>query len=275
MSVTSQTSKGVDHPIRYSSNAGTHHYADEATAVGETYLDTIIDAIVNHPRSQQTAIGPSEMGQECRRAILHRLNGDRPPRRADVPWKPTIGTAGHNWLEDVFNTVSAETGSQPGRYLTEETVTVGTVGFQEIDGSTDLYDTWGKTVIDHKFVGKSTLQKYRAHGPSAQYRGQAHLYGKGWSDDGWQVDMVMIAFLPREGELTDTYLWSEPYNPRLAWEVLQRTEQLEQLRRSLGLEAALALYEPCTERFCDWCNTGTRFERRAPASTTAELFANA
>ncbi|MBO0596365.1 hypothetical protein I2485_01930 [Nesterenkonia sp. E16_7] len=275
MTVTARTSTGVDHPILYSSNSGAHRMADEATAVGETYLDVIIGSIVNQPRSQQTRIGPSEMGQDCRRAILHRLNGDRPPQRADVPWKPTIGTAVHDYLERTFNTVSAEDGSQPGRYLTEERVTVGTIGFQEIDGSTDLYDTWGKAVIDHKIIGKSSMKKYRAHGPSEQYRKQAHLYGKGWAEDGWQVDMVMIAFLPREGELTDTYLWSEPYNPRVAWETLQRTEQLEQLRRSLGIEAALALYSPCDYRFCDWCNTGTRFEKQAPASTTAELFATA
>lgn len=273
MKVTTQTSQGVDHPLRYASNAGSHYLKDEATAVGETYLDVIVDSIVNQPRSLQKRIGPSELGQDCRRAILHRLAGERPPKRADVPWKPTIGTAVHDYLERVFDAVSAENGSQPGRYLTEETVPVGTLGFEEITGSTDLYDTWGYTVLDHKIIGKSSMTKYRAHGPSEQYRRQAHLYGQGWADEGWRVDLVMIAFLPREGELTDTYLWSEPYNPRIAWETMQRAEQLDQLRKTLGLEGALALYERCTDRFCDWCNTGTRFTPQKPAASLSEALA--
>jgi len=270
MTVTTQTSAGVRHPIRYAL-AAEHPRRDAAMGIAETYLDTIIEAIVNHPRSQQKRIGPSEMGIECRRALLHKLNGDTEPPRPDVPWKPTIGTAVHDWLERVFTDDSGP-GHQEGRWLTEERVTVGAVGMQEIDGSTDLYDTWGKAVIDHKIVGASTRKKYRAHGPSAQYRKQAHLYGKGWEDDGWQVDLVMICFLPREGELTDTFIWSEPYDRSIAEETVAMVDRLDQLRRTLGIEAALALYPPCDDRWCDWCGTRTSFPKRDPAQTTAELF---
>lgn len=270
--VETRRSVGVDHPINYKI-AADHEFRELAEGIADTYMEVIINSIVNQPRSLQKRIGPSEMGVECRRAVLHKLNGDPEPPRGSVPWKPTIGTAVHDYLERAFTSASAKDDAQRGRWLTEERVNVGEIAGKMIDGSTDLFDTFGHAVMDHKIVGKSTLTKYRAHGPSEQYRQQAHLYGKGWADDGFQVKLVMICFLPREGELTDTFIWSEPYSEFEAQKTLNRINGLESLRLTLGIDQALSLYpDPCDDRWCKWCGSGNSFGARPMANDTASLF---
>lgn len=271
MKVEKRISTGVKHPIRYSISAD-HEYRDLAEAVADTYMDTIIESIVNQPRSQQKRIGPSEMGVECRRSILHKLNGDQEPPRPDVPWKPTIGTAVHDYLERAFTAASHKDSETPGRWLTEERVTVGKVGPTEITGSTDLFDTWCHAVIDHKIIGKFSMKEYRANGPSEQYRLQAHTYGKGWADDGFEVKLVVICFLPREGELTDTFIWTEPYDEFKAYTTIKKCDDLYNLLQLVGIEQALALYPPCTYKFCKWCGSGSSFGRQPMPTSTAALF---
>jgi hypothetical protein len=80
---------------------------------------------------------------------------------------------------------------------------VGHIAGQEIWGSTDLFDHDTRTVIDHKIVGKSTLDNARRHGPSPTYRTQAHLYGMGWINAGQPVTDVAIAYLPRQAVSLD------------------------------------------------------------------------
>lgn len=242
--------------------AAKHDHQDTAQKLGDDLLSNIITAIKHHPRSLQKVIGPSEMGVECSRAILHKLNQDTEPDRG-VGWKPTIGTGVHAWLEDTFNSINGDPGNQQhGRWLCELKVNVGTVGGTEIWGSVDLFDMWTGTVIDWKIVGNSTLRKYRTEGPSQQYRAQAHLYGQGYANAGQRVNMVAIAFLPREGELTDSFIWTEPWNPQIAADTLARVDSLARLLAEVGIDQALAQFPPCTDRWCDWC--GNRSGYGAP-----------
>lgn len=254
MKVESRTSTGVDHPIKYRI-AADHQHRDLAEGIADTYMETIIHSIVNQPRSLQKRIGPSEMGIDCRRAILHKLNGDPEPRQG-IPWKPTIGTAVHTYLEEAFDKASAPGEPQQGAWMTEQRVLVGKVGPTDITGSTDLYNILGDAVMDHKVVGNTTLKEYKANGPSPQYRRQAHVYGKGWEDRGYKVKLVMICFLPREGELTDTFIWSEPYDRAVAEETIAKCDKLWALLQAVGIQQALALYPPCEEKYCRWCGGG-------------------
>lgn len=269
MSAETRTSVGVAHPTRYSIIAD-HELREDAEAVGDEVLSHIVQAIVDHPRSQQVEIGPSEMAVDCEHAILHKLNGDPEPERGQVPWKPTLGTAFHAWAEDVFEapTLPGNEIAEQRRWHVERTVGVGTVGGVEITGHCDLYDAWSGTVLDWKLVGKSTHKKYRAHGPSAQYRGQAHLYGRGYERLGYNVRMVAICFLPREGEFTDTVLWTEPYNPELAAEIVAKCDALANLLATVGITKALTFFDPCDDRWCDWCGAGSSLYPRPQMPTT-------
>jgi hypothetical protein len=232
----------------------------EAAALQDEYLATLRRGVAAHPRSQQQLIGPSEVGNPCARALLHRLNGDRPPA-GEPAWAPAIGTAVHAQVQQWFD-AEAATDLFFGRWLTEQRVTVGTIAGQPISGSCDLWDEWTQAVIDHKFVGKSSLNDYRANGPDspyasptwAQYRAQAHLYGRGWENAGKTPRLVMIAFVPRDGgDLGSAYLWWERYNPGIAQAALDRANAMHNLLTVFGITDAVNGFSPCTSRFCDWC----------------------
>lgn len=226
--------------------------AEAAEALKAEYLDILRGGINGNPRSAQRRIGPSEIGIDCMRALAHKLVKNPEPARA-AAWKPAVGTALHTQVEEWFNAV-AQTDGQHGRWLTEQRVSVGSIGGEEITGSTDLWDEWSHAVIDHKFVGKTSLNNYRANGPSNQYRIQGHLYGRGWENAGKNPDIVMIAFVPRDGELEDTFFWWEQYDPTVALDALVRANNLYNAIAAFGLETVLALYKPCTNVFCPWCS---------------------
>lgn len=208
-------------------------------------------AITNHPRSLQVALGPSEIGNACDRCLAHLLAGT-PVHEGDAAWLPTLGTALHEWLEQVVIRHLMDTGTD--RYIPEGQVTVGELRGQPITGHSDLFDTWTGTVVDYKLVGTTTMRKLRKSGPSTTYRRQAHLYGRGWSALGYDVRSVSIWFLPRNAvSLQHAEIWQEPYSEQVALDTLARAEQLAGFVDTFGLDAVLASAAPHTgEEFsCD------------------------
>lgn len=226
----------------------------DGTLVSRDYLATITDAITNHPRSLQKAIGPSEIGDPCDRRIGYKLL-QHPERPQQPNWLATIGTGVHSWLEEQFDQASYRMvvgGADEERWLTETRVTVGYVpGLGFIEGSCDLYDRHTATVIDHKIVGPTALKKYKAAGPGDQYRTQAHLYGQGWAARGHRVERVMIAFLPRNAPLDGAYLWSEPFDPQIAQQGLQRLARIHGAIAAVGPAVLAAL--PIADAHCGHC----------------------
>lgn len=218
-----------------------------AEMVQRDYLQVMIDGMERHPRSLQKMIGPSEIGIECERRLLRKLAQVEEPKR-QPPWKPAVGTACHNQQEEWFGHES-----YGGRYLVEEKVFVGTIGGQPVTGSTDLFDTWTGGVIDHKFCGPTRIRKYRTGGPSQVYRCQAHIYGVGWAAMGYKVNYVMIAFVPRDGELSETAFWYEEFRPDVAQWAMDRANYLWWQLQQFGLTAALELYPVCKDAYCPWC----------------------
>lgn len=235
------------------------------TAVEDLYMGVIRAGITAHPRSLQKRIGPSEIGKPCDRWMLHKLNGDEEPERGPA-WKPAIGTAVHAQLDEWFSGANRGGGDIANtEWITEWEVNVGRIGDTDITGHSDLFHVPTGTVIDHKIIGPNQLKKYRLHGPGAQYRTQAHLYGKGFTDDnGWgPCRTVAIAFLPRDGELHQAYFWSEPYDPHLAVAALARANRLWALLHVVGLDRALATTTLCDDQWCTWCRAEHRAEQKA------------
>lgn len=247
----------------------------------EDHLFSVVRAAISaHPRSQQKRIGPSEIGKPCDRWMLRKLAGVDEPERGPA-WKPAIGTAMHAQLEEWFDAANRGGGDvENTEWVTEWEVNVGRIGDTDITGHSDLFHVPTGTVIDWKVVGARQLAKYRMHGPSQQYRVQAHLYGKGFTDDGgWgPARTVAIAFLPRDGELHQAYFWSEPYNPHIAFEALGRANRLWSLLQVVGLNAALNAYPLCDDQWCAFCKADRRDLQKAgrmslfgdelPAATT-------
>lgn len=184
-------------------------------------------------RSQQTHLGPSQIGNPCTRCLARACLGMSVERDFDDPWCRIIGTAVHAWLEEAaaFDNVhvirdAARWKAELRVYPDDELLPVG--------GKCDLYDVESYTGIDHKCVGAEQLRKYRLNGPGPQYRVQAHLYGLGLHRAGLRVDNVAVAFWQRGGRLNDLYVWTEPWDALLAQSALDRYRTIRDLALSTG-----------------------------------------
>lgn len=227
------------------------------TDARDALMAAIRHKIHHHPRSQQKRIGPSEIGNPCDRRIGYKLLGHPERERGDA-WKPTVGTAVHAWLEEALDDDDARLQEDhewnlPAHvlsWLTEQTVTVGYLADgTPITGSCDAYHRPSRTVIDHKIVGVASLKDKKANGPGAQYRVQVHLYGAGFVMAGIPVEHVAINFLPQNGNLSDGWWWSEPFDMGIAAAAIVRLRAIEAHVRATGRVDGL----PATEAWCNFC----------------------
>lgn len=216
----------------------------------------------SHPRHAQVALGPSQVGHPCARNVITGLLADDKhtvnPQFDVLP--SYVGVAAHRAMQDAadydnkqlkhFNDVPAF-GKPLPRWLAERKVTVR----EGLSGTCDLYDTWTHTVIDYKFPGTTKMAEYRKHGPTPLYRTQAHLYGRGYRNEGYDVKRVGIWFLPRGGLLSTSLLWTEPYSDDIVETTLAKLDSLIILMDELDLEhhpERLAAI-PTTPYECSWC----------------------
>lgn len=215
---------------------------DDPRRLGVELKGLIQDDIANQPRSQQTRIGPSEIGDPCTRCLGHKLAGIQPlPEPPGAAWLPYVGTAMHSTLTDLFMSLNTTSGAAM-RWLVETTVSVGEIDGVDITGHADLFDLDTGTVIDWKLVGKTTLTGALKHGPSDVYRTQAHLYGRGFTRRGLTVHHVAIYYLPRNAiNLAGGYFWTEPYDEAVALKALDRANALAAQLRNLGPDRLLGM----------------------------------
>lgn len=248
---------------------GHYQAGSDPTLLRDELRHIISHHITQHPRSLQTRIGPSELGTPCTRRLGYKLTGTPEVNHRPVPWKPTVGTAVHAWLEQALT--AHNDSNVVDRFYLEERVTVGTVNGQDIDGSCDVYDRVTGTVVDWKVVGLAPLRKYKDNGPGEQYRRQVHLYGSGFARRGLPVENVAICFLPQNGELSDLHYWTEPYNPQLAADTIARADTLARTLAAGG-RAVLPLL-PTADAYCQYCPwhdpTATDLTAACPGDTAA------
>ncbi|AYR01665.1 Cas4 family endonuclease [Mycobacterium phage Scarlett] len=236
-----------------------------------------------HARSAQRALGPSEVGHPCARRLATatmaypRVNPEGDPLPA---W---LGTAGHSKFEDSVEldnqrivdewiadrerkcTVLREVaeGDEPqyvGRWFTERRVQVS----GGLAGTCDLYDTWTGTVIDLKFPGATAFAKYKKakeRGTMAEdapeYHTQAHCYGRGYVNEGFPVNRVAIWCIPRGGMLSNSFVWSEAYNPEVVDATLAKLDKIALVLNDLDIDAhperlALIPKQPHNCMFCPY-----------------------
>ena len=231
--------KRTDHPLR------------------KILIDAILDYENDRPRTRQRRLGPSEVGTPCARQLAYKLI-DQAPVSPDLDrWASIVGTALHGMMACALIADNQRSGEI--RWLVEQRVTMR----PGLDGSTDAYHVPTATVIDHKFVGVTSLKEYRSNGPGRQYRTQGHLYGKGWVNAGLPVKDIAICFYPRTSHtLSGTHLWSEPFDMSIADAAMARMDTV--LALAAGLECDdnpdryLAIPKSPGEfcRYCPWLRPG-------------------
>lgn len=230
-------------------------------------LDTLKDMVRAHahahPRHTQVALGPSQVGHPCARNVIQgMLAGNREVINPQFDVLPSyIGVAAHAAMQaaaelDLAKHAGIIGGKPLPRWLPERKVTVT----EGLSGTCDLYDTWTNTVIDYKFPGTTKMAEYRpkvrnGQPPSVLYQVQAHLYGKGYRNEGYPVERVGIWLLPRSGLLATSVLWIEPYNEELVQHHISRWNDLILLMSDMDLERKperLAMI-PTHPYECSWC----------------------
>lgn len=211
----------------------------------------------NASRSQQKEIGPSEIGNDCARAIAYKLMGEPPVAGSDGDCLASvIGTAAHAWMENAIAIQNRALGRV--RWISEQKV-VWRQNYRP--GTCDCFDIDTQTVIDFKFPGPTRFKHYVKNGPSSLYRRQVHTYGKGYEDTfGVPVKNVAIFFLGRASTLSNAHLWMEPYDRSVAVTAVNRIDEITLVCADLDVENHPDRYSlipacPSEEcRFCDYFN---------------------
>jgi hypothetical protein len=178
-------------------------------------IDIVQRYSARRPRSLQRHLGPSELGVECDRQVVGKLLGEPSTNHVTDPWPSFMGTAGHAEMEDVFAWENSQIGGI--RYFTERRVTPPPP-LDGHPGTADLYDGLEYAVLDHKFLGVTSMRKVMsADGPPRKYRAQLGIYGLGYLREGFRVDRVALIAWPRTGSsLSGLYVWEQPMDAAMA-----------------------------------------------------------
>jgi hypothetical protein len=207
--------------------------------------DLIVDHDASRPRSQQTAIGPSDLSSPCDRKLIHQILGT--PKAVDpaVNLAAWVGTALHAQMEAALK-------GNPD-WLTEQKVGVKLSKTLTIAGHLDAYHKPSKTIVDWKSVGPSALAKYRRATPD-NYRTQVSVYGLLAVLSGrMSVENTAIVFIPRNGDMADIHVDCHPWDQDRADNAIRRLEALHAAAAAGPVVLPLVgTADDC--RFCGWWN---------------------
>lgn len=193
-----------------------------ATQIKETFY-SYSNRKTSDNRSAQVTLGPSEIGTPCDRRLAMSLMGIPAVNPGGDGWAAFVGTCGHVGMGEIYTFADAGT----GRYAVEMRVNLGNPLVPK--GTTDLLDRRDATIVDWKFMGKYSLDKFRLNGPSDTHRIQVHTYGYGAERGGEKVKNVAVVGLPRAGgSLDEMHVWTEKYDKKIALAALDRVEKIAQ-----------------------------------------------
>ena len=203
------------------------------------------------PRSRQSAVGLSEVGEVCVRKLAYKLLDWEKTLLQTDPWPAISGTAIHQWLADCFDDVYD--GEENKLYLVEHKVEAA----PGLSGTVDLFDIANGMVIDHKCVGATSMKNRKRDGLTDQQRVQISLYAKGLENQGYEVKQVACAYYPLGGRLDGIHTEVEDYNRDLAEKAIERFEATKSLVFALDVESNPMnwLSLPATPTFgCNYCS---------------------
>ena len=172
-----------------------------AQRYAKTLRGVLEDAAARAPRTLQQHLGPSELGVMCDRQVAGKLAALPVTNHVVDPWPSIRGTALHAWAADAFTADNLRYGYV--RWLAEQRVTP----HPDHPGTADLYDAAETAVVDHKFLGESSMVKVRK-APPRKYIVQLLLYGLGYRNLGLPVTRVVLAAYPATAASLDgMYVW--------------------------------------------------------------------
>ena len=203
----------------------------------------IISFAGNSKRSNQKALGASEISGKCDRRLAYRMLGIEKVNFKD-PWYSIIGTSVHAWLENCYKAKNKELGYN--RYLIEHKVNFHT----GLSGRLDLYDTATLSIRDWKTSGDSVLKEARL-APNEVYTDQLCQYALGLIKKGYDVKWLEIIFLPRNNTLSKAVIQRFPFDIERARAILARHDAIKKVVKINGKGALYLL--PTDASGCFYC----------------------
>lgn len=158
----------------------------------------LAEATAKSGRSQQVETGASDL-LGCRAAAVLRLN-EVPRSDGRLVWQATVGTAVHAFLEAV---------------APEGAVVEQQFAWRGVKATVDCYDPAERSLTDYKTASPAKLATVRRGGPSRRHQAQVAVGGMALAEAGHPVDLVRLAFLPRDGQLSDGLVWEHPLDDSL------------------------------------------------------------
>ena len=198
----------------------------------ELLLHVLHSQDASRDRSQQTEVGPSEIGG-CKRKVWYRLNAQPHTNENQSKLAAIMGTAIHAAIEEAIGAIDPE-GKE---YLVETEVAYG-----DMKAHVDLFIPSSGAVVDWK----TSKIKNLGYFPSTQQRWQVQLYGYLLSKNGYEVKTVNLVAIARDGSEKDIKVHTEPYDEVMA---------LAALSWLANVKASTVLPEPEKDQsFCkDYC----------------------
>jgi CRISPR/Cas system-associated exonuclease Cas4 (RecB family) len=168
----------------------------------ELLLHVLHSKDASRDRSQQTEVGPSEIGG-CKRKVWYRLNAQPHTNENQSKLAAIMGTAIHAAIEEAIGSLDPE-GKE---YLVETEVAYG-----DMKAHVDLFVPSTGAVIDWKTSKIKNLSYF----PSNQQRWQVQVYGYLLSKNGYEVKTVNLVAIARDGAEKDIKVHTEPYDETMA-----------------------------------------------------------
>lgn len=212
-----------------------------ALQLGTWLRELIYEGAATMPRSQQRAIGMSEVGGQCERQIAYKIAGTTPTRFDDDPMVTMFGTGVHLVLADMFRRID----NGRGRWLVEHSVE-----YEGIPGSADLFDRRRGLLIDWKSTAKAKIKRIAKEGPTRQYIVQAQLYAQALIAAGEDVRQIAIVYIPRDGSLDDILVYPLAIDKPVADQAVARIKAIKSQLESKNVGSITAT----PSSLCGWCD---------------------
>lgn len=184
-------------------------------SAAQELIDVLTAQDDDRPRSQQTVVGPSQVGGCAAQLWFHMHGGQKINKTERLA--AMLGTAIHKAVEDAF------IAHGPDTYMYELEVPGidGLVG----PGHIDRYDTSEYVITDYKTTTLKALRYF----PKGGQKIQVHIYGYLASKAGYRVDTVELIAIPRDGHEKHVKVWREAYDEQIAVEALERLANIRDM----------------------------------------------
>jgi CRISPR/Cas system-associated exonuclease Cas4 (RecB family) len=169
----------------------------------------------NRARSKQVEVGPSSLGG-CKRQTWHTLKQTPTVNFDTESLAAILGTFIHAGVSDA---IKREDPFGDNLLIEQEFF------HQGLKGHCDLFIIDEGIVVDWKTTTKKNLRYF----PSQQQRWQVQVYGWLLSNNGYTVNQVALAAIPRDGHMSEIRVHAEPYDLSIAEEAIDWLGDIEKI----------------------------------------------